>query len=74
MDIPKRFLTITALTRLYSVYPGGVYMVWINRDLSELLKKVVERRKITSTLEAAETKLIILAIKSSSSQKSYEVI
>ena len=64
-DIPKRFLNIPNLTRLYGVFPGGVRTVWINRDLSELSKKVLERRRIVCTLEAAETKLIRLAMKSS---------
>ena len=64
-DIPKRFLNVPALTRLYGVFPGGIRTVWINRDLSELSKKVLERRKIVYALEAAETKLIRLAMKSS---------
>lgn len=64
-DIPRRFLTIPTLTRLYGVFPGGVRTIWINRDLSELSKKVLERRRIACTLEAAETKLIRLAMKSS---------
>ncbi len=68
-DIPKRFLTIPILTRLYSVFPGGIRAIWINRDLSELSKKVLERRAIVCTLEAAETKLIRLAIKSAESRK-----
>ncbi|KAL9127040.1 MAG: hypothetical protein Q9217_004004 [Psora testacea] len=72
-DIPKEFLTVPVLTRLYGVFPGGVRAIWINRDLSELSKKVVERRKIVCTLEAAETKLIRLAMKSSGGQKSHDL-
>ena len=65
-------MTVPALTRLYSVFPGGVRAVWINRDLSELSKKVVERRKIIYTLEAAETKLMRSAMKSSGGRKSHD--
>jgi len=68
-DIPKKFLTIPILTRLYSVFPGGIRTIWINRDLSVLSKKVLERRAIVCTLEAAETKLIRLAMKSAESRK-----
>ncbi|KAK3169310.1 hypothetical protein OEA41_008693 [Lepraria neglecta] len=64
-DIPKRCLNIPTLTRLYGVFPGGIRTIWINRDLSELSKKVLERGRIVCTLEAAETKLIRLAMKSS---------
>lgn len=69
-DIPKRFLTVPVLTRLYGVFPGGVRAIWINRNLSELSKKVLERSKIVRTLEAAETKLIKLAVRSSGGRKS----
>jgi len=67
-DIPKGSLTIPILTRLYSVFPGGIRAIWINRDLSELSKKVLKRRAIVCTLEAAETKLIRLAVKSAGSR------
>lgn len=63
-DIPRRFLTISSLTRLYGAFPGGVRTVWINRDLSKLSQKIRERRKIAGLLEAAETKLIRSAIRS----------
>jgi hypothetical protein len=72
-DIPRRFLTIPILTRLYNVFPGGVCTIWINRDLSKLSKKVLERRRIVCTLEAAETKLIRLAIKSSGGRTGHDL-
>jgi len=46
----------------------------MNRDLSELSKKVLDRRRIVYILEAAETKLIRLAIKSSGDRKGYGLI
>lgn len=57
-DIPMEFLNVPTLTSLYGIFPGGVRMVWINRDLSELAKKVEERSTIVYKLEAAETRLI----------------
>ena len=72
-DIPQRFLSIAALTRLYGVFPDGVRTIWINRDLSELSKKVLKRRKILCTLEAAETKLIRLAMKSSDGRTGHDL-
>ena len=68
-DIPNRFLSVPALTRLYGVFPGGIRTIWINRDLSKLSKKVLERRKIVYALEAAETKLIRLAMKNSKGRR-----
>jgi len=72
-NIPRRFLSIPVLTRLYDVFPGGVRAIWINRDLSELSKKVLERRKIVCTLEAAETKLLRLAMKSTGGRKDHDL-
>ena len=63
-DIPRRLLSIDALSRIYSAFPGGVQTVWINRDFSQLSKKIQQRRRVVSTLEDAETKLIKLATSS----------
>ena len=63
-DIPQGLLSTVALTNLYSVFPGGIHTIWINRDVSKLSKKIQQRRKIVSTLEAAETKLMTTATKS----------
>lgn len=30
-SIPRKYLTVEALVRLYDVFPGGVRNVWINR-------------------------------------------
>lgn len=46
------------LETLYSIYPGGVRKVWLQRDCSKLADKVEERNKWASKLEAAETRLI----------------
>jgi len=56
MDIPENELS--ALEDLYSMFPGGVRCVWINRDFSVLSRKMQEREKYVIALEAAETRLI----------------
>jgi len=56
MDIPENELS--ALQDLYSMFPGGVRCVWINRDFSVLSRKIQEREKYVIALEAAETRLI----------------
>ena len=73
-DIPDRFLTISRLNQLYSVFPGGVRAVWINRDLSELAKKVEDRKRIVYALEVAETKLIKRAMTSHGNAQGLELL
>lgn len=56
--IPKDWLTLDALTKLYDVFPGGIRNIWINRDFDELNEKVKLRNKLALLLEAAETELL----------------
>ena len=72
-NILRRFLSILVLTRLYDVFSDGVRAIWINRDLSELFKKVLEREKIVCTLKVAETKLIRLAMKFTDGRKDHDL-
>lgn len=72
-NIPRRFLSILVLTRLYDVFPGEVRAIWINKDLFELSKKVLEREKIVCTLKTAETKLIRLAMKFIGGRKDHDL-
>lgn len=69
-DIPKKDLPL--LEDVYSIFPGGVHSVWINRDLSALSKKIQGRKKLIATLEAAETNLITSANKSLRQRDSHE--
>ena len=62
-SIPENFLDIKTLKQIFSVFPGGVRNVFLNRDCSELLEDVEERDKIAYQLEAAETELIVKANK-----------
>lgn len=48
---------------MFSVFPGGVKHVFLNRDCSELLEEIEERDKIAKKLESAETELIVAANK-----------
>ena len=61
--IPQKFLTESALTRLFSHLPGGVRKVWINRDLGEMPELYKQRLKACQKLESAATSLLNKAIK-----------
>ena len=61
-DISEKDLPV--LEDLYSIFPGGVRSIWVNRDLSLLSKKMQERRKLITALEAAETTLLRSAVAS----------
>ncbi|KAF7194369.1 hypothetical protein HII31_04402 [Pseudocercospora fuligena] len=56
--IPRKWLTMEALSGLYDVFPGGIRNIWINRNYDELNDKVKYRDKIARSLEDAETVLI----------------
>lgn len=70
-DIPEKDLPV--LEDLYSIFPGGVRSIWINRDLSALSRKMQARRKLVITLEVAETRLIRSAVASFRQGKSPEL-
>ncbi|EKM59100.1 uncharacterized protein PHACADRAFT_169556 [Phanerochaete carnosa HHB-10118-sp] len=61
--IPQRYLTEAALTDLFSVLPGGVRKVWLNRDLKDMPKLYERRLKACNKLESAETALLRKAVK-----------
>lgn len=56
--IPPRWRTLAALNGLFDVLPGGIHTIWVNRDYSELAKKIAYRGEIAANLEYAETALI----------------
>ena len=62
-SIPKSFLDVKTLRQVFSVFPGGVKNVFLNRDCSALLEMVEERDSIAHKLEGAETELIVTANK-----------
>lgn len=57
--IPSGYLTLEALNSLFSVFPGGVRNIWINRNFDDLNEKVKARNEIALWLETAETDLIV---------------
>ncbi|RYC80664.1 hypothetical protein BFJ63_vAg16453 [Fusarium oxysporum f. sp. narcissi] len=57
-SIPTDLCKKAKLREMFSVFPGGVKNVWINRDFRPLLKKIILRNAIHQRLEAAETELI----------------
>ncbi|KAI1788641.1 hypothetical protein LXA43DRAFT_1024412 [Ganoderma leucocontextum] len=61
--VPRRYLTESALTHLFSHLPGGVAKVWLNRDLKEMPAVYDRRQAAAMKLESAETSLINTAVK-----------
>lgn len=61
--IPRKWLTMEALSGLYDVFPGGIRNIWINRNFDELGDKVNLRNDIAKSLEDAETVLVKLCRK-----------
>ncbi|EIN08427.1 DUF221-domain-containing protein [Punctularia strigosozonata HHB-11173 SS5] len=61
--IPKKYLTESALSQLYSVLPGGVQKVWLNRDLKDMPQLYDDQVAACKVLESAETSLIKTAVK-----------
>jgi calcium permeable stress-gated cation channel len=68
-SVPNNFLTVDTLRQLFSVFPGGVRNVFLNRDCSDLLDKVQLRDKVSHMLESAETDLIVQANKRARKEK-----
>jgi hypothetical protein len=61
--IPPKYLSESALTRLFGHLPGGVRKVWINRDLKDIPDLYDRRLKACNTLESAGTTLLNTAVK-----------
>lgn len=61
--IPPKYLSESALARLFSHLPGGVRKVWVNRDLGDMPDLLSERVEVCQMLESAETSLLNTAIK-----------
>jgi len=67
--IPPKYLSESALARLFSHLPGGVRKVWINRDLGDMPDLYKRRMKACKLLESAETSLLEKAIKRNSKKQ-----
>jgi hypothetical protein len=61
--VPPRYLQPASLKSMYSVLPGGVKKVWVNRDMKDLPDLYDERMKAINKLEGAETSLLSTAAK-----------
>ncbi len=57
-DIPPHLRDVSKLKALYSVYPGGVSNVILNRKYDSLLTDIDKRDQLIGELESAETRLI----------------
>ena len=42
-SVPENFLNVNTLRQVFSVFPGGVKNVFLNRDCSELLERIEDR-------------------------------
>ena len=71
-NIPQGLLSTVVLTSLYNTFPGGIHTIWINRDVTNLSKKIEQRRQVVSILEAAETKLMTMATSSFHNQSNHK--
>ena len=61
--VPTKYLSVAALTHLFSHVPGGVRKVWLNRDLKHLPALYDRRLAACNTLESAENTLLKTAAK-----------
>lgn len=58
-SVPLLYRSEEKLVGLFSVLPGGVKKVWINRDYSLLIEKIKERDAACRKLEALLTQVIL---------------
>ncbi|KAF8326818.1 uncharacterized protein EI90DRAFT_3069169 [Cantharellus anzutake] len=61
--VPPKYLHPLAIRSVFSLLPGGVDKVWVNRDLRDLPDLFDERLDIIAKLESAETTLMHIAAK-----------
>jgi hypothetical protein len=67
--IPPKYLSESALTRLFGHLPGGVRKVWVNRDLGDMPDLYKRRLKACKMLESVETSLLNEVIKRNNKEK-----
>ena len=70
--IPRDWLSVEALDRLFDVFPGGIRNIWINRNYDDLNEKVKQRNALALKLEAAQTSLIVKCKKAQLKRKKKE--
>ena len=71
IDIFEKDLLI--LKNMYDIFSDKVHFVWINRDLSTLLKKIQKRKTFVITLEIAKISFITSTTKSFRQRKNHEL-
>ncbi|KAJ2450638.1 phosphate metabolism protein 7 [Coemansia sp. RSA 2336] len=62
-NIPRNLTSTQRLCELFSMFPGGVRQVFVNRGSKELKKVVKKRDKLVCKLEAELTKLAVKSLK-----------
>ncbi|CAG8582060.1 6249_t:CDS:2, partial [Cetraspora pellucida] len=63
VGIPEQLNNEEDLTNLFSVFPGGVKQIWINREPSRLVDLTVKRMNLIHKLECAETDFLLKYLK-----------
>ncbi|KAK9768857.1 phosphate metabolism protein 7 [Basidiobolus ranarum] len=61
--IPDELNNVEKLTNVFSLYPGGVKHVYINRDATKLQNDVAQRQTILEKLEQAQSNFIMASLK-----------
>lgn len=69
-SIPLMYRSEEKLQSLFSLLPGGVNKVWINRDYSILIDKIKERDSVLHELETLETNMIFKCSQNAKSAQS----
>ncbi|KAK7204615.1 hypothetical protein BZA70DRAFT_238889, partial [Myxozyma melibiosi] len=67
--VPEKLLDVQRIATVFSVFPGGVRNVWINRNMQPLQDKINLRNAAADKLEAAETELIQKCVKAYNKQQ-----
>jgi hypothetical protein len=60
--IPKAYMSLDVLFRIFNQLPGGVKCIWLNRALEDLPDKADKRAELVEKFETAECKLIKTAL------------
>ncbi|CAN6628174.1 sporulation-specific protein 75 [Trichomonascus vanleenenianus] len=72
--LPEDYTSVAKINELFSLFPGGIRRVWINRDYSELTRLQLERDNVLNRLERAETQIAKHAMAYAARKDTTEII
>ncbi|CAF1112329.1 unnamed protein product [Adineta ricciae] len=67
--IPKPYLHVDVLHRIFDQFPGGVKYIWLNRNLGDLPDKAEQRMELVEKLETILSKLMKTVLKNKAKSK-----